>query len=163
MRSGRDSVLTGCPAGHPTAAFGAFAADSGAVFHPLDLLAALRAGLADFSTDFADPLGESRTAQHEVGRGLAHLRAVQHEAEMVGRDMLTARFQTMVHCFVQTCLVASITGIDACLHLGVGSVSHGKSPLSWYTVHSSWAEACNQQISPIESPERLKKSVRRRT
>ena len=109
----RDRVLTGCSAGHPAAAFGTFAADSGAVFHPLDLLAALRAGLADFSTNFADPLGESRTAQHEVGRGLAHLRAVQHEAEMVGRDMLTARFQAMVHCFVQTCLMASSTAIDA--------------------------------------------------
>ena len=109
----RDRVLTGCSAGHPAAAFGTFAADSGALFHSVDLFAALCAGFADFSADLADPFGESRTTQHEVGRGLAHLRAVQHEAEMVGRDMLTARFQTLVHCFVQTCLVAFGTGIDA--------------------------------------------------
>ena len=32
---------------------------------------------------------------------------------LVGRDVLTARFQAMVHCFVQTCLMASSTAIDA--------------------------------------------------
>jgi len=54
------------PAGHPTAAFGTFAADLGALFHSVDLFAALCAGFADFSADLADPMGESRTAQHEV-------------------------------------------------------------------------------------------------
>jgi hypothetical protein len=53
----RDRVLTSCPAGHPAAAFGTFAADSGALFHSIDLFAALSTGFTDFSADFADPLG----------------------------------------------------------------------------------------------------------
>ena len=112
-------------AGHPAAALGAFPAHPGAFFHSRYPLAALGTGFTDFGASPANLAGESGTAKHEVRRSLTHLRTVHHEAKMVGFDMFAARLKAMIHRFVQAGLMAFSTGIDAGLHLGVGSVSHG--------------------------------------
>lgn len=82
---------------HVAAAFRTFAASFGTVFHTVQLIAAFRAGIANFGTHHADLLAELRTAQHEIKRGLTHLRAVHHKTEMVGLHMLAACFKAVVH------------------------------------------------------------------
>jgi hypothetical protein len=116
----------GFGARHPAATRSAFTADPRAFFHPLYLLAASGAGFANLGADSAKLAGEGGTAQHEVGRGLADLRTVHHEAKMVWRDMLAACLQAMVHRFLQAGLMAFSTGVYARLHLGVGSVRHSR-------------------------------------
>ncbi|HTJ54879.1 MAG TPA: hypothetical protein VL380_05635, partial [Nitrosospira sp.] len=112
---------------HFTAVPGTLAAHPGAVFHAVNLLATLGAGVAHVGADPADLFAKSRTAQHEIGRGLADLGAVHHQPEMVGLDVLATRLQAMVHRFMQTGLMASITCVYARLHFGVGSVSHSSA------------------------------------
>ena len=65
-------------ASHLAATLGAFAANSGALFHTAQLLATLRAGLTHLSADSTELIAERRTAQNEAGGGLADLGAVQH-------------------------------------------------------------------------------------
>ena len=43
---------------------------------------------------------------------------------MIRRHVLAAFLQAMVHRFMQARLVTFGTGVDARLHLGVGSMSH---------------------------------------
>lgn len=50
-----------------------------------------------------------RAGQLKIGRSLADLGTVQHQAQMFGFDVLTAGFQTMVHRGLQTNLVAQAT------------------------------------------------------
>lgn len=72
-------------------------ADAGALFHPVQTLAISGAASAHFSADPASEMMQVGAAQHEIGAGLANLRAVQHEPKMPWLEMFSAGFQTMVH------------------------------------------------------------------
>jgi hypothetical protein len=75
---------------HASAAFRAFAAGPGALFHSIQFFATFRTGIANFSADPADMIAQSGTAQHEVKRRLTDFRAVDHESEMIGLHMFSA-------------------------------------------------------------------------
>ena len=84
------SACAGPGAGHAAAVLCAFPANPGTFFHPFYPLAALGAGFADLGANPANLAGESGTAKHEVGGGLAHLRASYHEPKMIRRNMLSS-------------------------------------------------------------------------
>jgi hypothetical protein len=104
---------------------GTLAAHPGAVFHAVNLLATLGAGVTHVGADPADLFAKSRTAQHEIGRGLADLGAVHHQPEMAGLDVFAPRLQAMVHRFMQASLMTPIACVNTRLNFGIVSVSHG--------------------------------------
>lgn len=118
---------------HFLATLGASAAGFDTVLHVAKLLAILRAGLADFAAYFANSMVESRSANHEIGRGLADFSAVEHQPEMVGLDMLSTQLKAMVQGGVQTDLMAMAARLDAGFHRkfcgGMGFVMHGEYPV----------------------------------
>ena len=59
-----------------------------------------------------------RAAQHEVGADRADLRAVEHQLEVIGRNVGAANFEAMRSEMVQTRRVALLAIVDAGLHLG---------------------------------------------
>jgi hypothetical protein len=75
---------------HASAAFRAFAAGAGALFHPVQFFATFRASIANSGADTADMIAQSGTAQHEIKRRLADFGAVYHESEMLGLHMFSA-------------------------------------------------------------------------
>src|SRR5690348_14657013 len=107
---------------------GTLAAHPGAVFHAVNLLATLGAGVTHIGADPADLFAKSRTAQHEIGRGLADLGTVHHQPEMAGLDVFAARLQAMVHRFMQAGLMTPIARVNAGLSFRIRSVSHVISP-----------------------------------
>ncbi|MGF7203868.1 hypothetical protein [uncultured Sphingomonas sp.] len=61
-------------------------------------------------------------ARHEVDRNRANLRAVGHDLHMLGRGVLAAHFEAMVHRHVKTGHMAFVAGVHARLHAGVDLV-----------------------------------------
>jgi hypothetical protein len=95
---------------------GAGSAGRDTVVHIADLLAIVRASLADFSANLAQAMLEMRAAQLEIGRGLADLGAVHQQSEMGCFDMLSAGLKAVVHGGLQTGLMAVATRINTGLH-----------------------------------------------
>lgn len=71
------SSSAGAETCHPAAALGTFTADPSAVIHAY-LFATFGTGFTNFRANPAELVAESRSAQHEIGRGLANLGAVHH-------------------------------------------------------------------------------------
>jgi len=88
-----------------------------ATIHAADLLAALRALLADLGAFPAGALVAARADHRLVGRGLAHFGASHHQPEMTGLDVLAAGFQAVVHRHAQAGGMAAQAFFDAGLHL----------------------------------------------
>jgi hypothetical protein len=59
---------------------------------------------------------KGRSAQHEVGRRLAQLRAVHHHSEMDGLDMAASHLEAHVHRRFEALRVAALTLLDTTLH-----------------------------------------------
>jgi len=103
--------------GHFAARFSAFTARLNALFHLADGFARLRARFANVGAFGADVSVMSGAAQHEVGAGLADLRAVHHQAEVIRLSVLATHFQTVAHRFVQAHTMALRAVLDTLLHL----------------------------------------------
>lgn len=91
------------------------------------LIARLRAGVADFSAGAAGDLVELRIAEHEVVRGVGHLRAVEQEANVMRIGVLSAFLQAVMNC-VKARVVDFFAGVDAFIHfrrLMFVNVGHG--------------------------------------
>ena len=101
---------------HLAAALRTCAAGFDAIVHAADLLAVVGTGVADFSAHRTNFLMKSRAAQHEVGRRLANLGAIDHQTKMCGFDIFATCGKAMRHRGMQTGLVAMTTGINAGLH-----------------------------------------------
>lgn len=67
-------------------------------------------------------------ARHEVERGGANLRAIQHDLDVVGRGVRAAYLKAMLRRHRQTGNVAVVAGIHAGLHFGAHVVVHRRSP-----------------------------------
>ena len=80
---------------NPFAAVGALAAGHGAIFHPLQALAVRRAGPAGLGALAADIAVMLEGPRHEIERGRANLRAVDHRPEVRGFGVLAAHLQAM--------------------------------------------------------------------
>src|SRR5690349_17903997 len=92
---------------HLPAGLGAAPAGLHALLHAADLLAGAGALVADFGAFAAGVLVVVRPNQHEVGGGLAHLGAGQHEPEVLRLDVLAARLEAVVHRHAQAGRVAA--------------------------------------------------------
>ncbi|MBY0611217.1 MAG: hypothetical protein K2P80_03440 [Beijerinckiaceae bacterium] len=84
--------------------------------HAADLLAVLGAFQADLGAFPANMPVMLRFHEHEMRRSPTDFGTRHHEPEMIGRDMLAARFETMAHRGAKASLVAFQTFIDAFLH-----------------------------------------------
>jgi hypothetical protein len=99
----------------------------GALFHAGNFVATLGTGSTDFRADAARFGMKRRATQHEVRTRLADFRAVDHQAEVSGFGMLSARFKAMGHRLSQTHTVAVQAFVNALLH---GLIIHDRFP-SW--------------------------------
>ena len=101
-------ALSGCALGdvarHRAACLSASFAGGGAVLHAVKRTAALGTGGADLGTDRAHLGMEWRAAGHEGGSGMADVRAVRHQSNMVWFRMVTARADAVLKKHVRTCL-----------------------------------------------------------
>src|SRR5918996_590838 len=122
---------------HRAAALRAATAYLGAVLHHLvahsDRLAGLGAALARIGTDAADRGMQLRTAEHEVARRIAGLRAVEQGRDVLRRSVLAAPPKA-VHQRLHAYVVAVRAVLDALAHLvrdvlGPEMVGHEKPPL----------------------------------
>jgi len=91
---------------HLPATVGALLAGHNAIFHIADLIAFGCTGFANLRTKLVQAMQKMRAGQLKIGRSLADLGTVQHQAQMFGFDVLAAGFQAMVHRGLQTNLVA---------------------------------------------------------
>ncbi|WP_436430880.1 hypothetical protein, partial [Enterococcus faecium] len=89
---------------------GALPARCHAILHAAQGLAARCASPADLGTLAADMLMVGGLARHEVDRNRANLRAVGHDLHMLGRGVLAAHFEAMVHRHVKTGHMAFVAG-----------------------------------------------------
>jgi hypothetical protein len=99
------------------AAFGAAAACIDAFPHftyPLTIRGAL---FADHGALATGEFVKVRAEQHKMRGRPTYLGASQHQAEVLGLDMLTASLQTVFHCRRQARLITAQTFGDATLHL----------------------------------------------
>ncbi|MBA2689886.1 MAG: hypothetical protein H0U63_03700 [Burkholderiales bacterium] len=94
------------------AAFGAAATRRNAFIHTARLLAAMRAGLANFRAERTDLKIPFRFTHEETGRRLADVRAIHHQAEMGRHGMRAASFKAVVHGGLKTNTMA----FEAILH-----------------------------------------------
>ena len=109
---------TGARSCHRPAAFRACPAFLGALTHVTDLVAALGTRLADLRTQAADPTVQWRVAQHEVGRGLAHFGAVEHQAKVLLLDVAPTLLKAIRHRHPKAHAVAVEARLDRLLHGG---------------------------------------------
>ena len=103
---------------HHAAGLSAGAAGRDALFHVAKSLAGGGALFADLGALGADVRVVLRAAQHEVGANGADLRAVEHQLEVVGRNVSAAHFETMRRQMVQASRVTRLTVVDALFHFG---------------------------------------------
>jgi hypothetical protein len=82
-----------------------------------EFLAGLRARFADFGASAAGCVMQVRVPQHEILRGVAHLRAVLEETDVMCIGMLAAFFQAVVDR-MNGDVVTLAAGIDAFIHFG---------------------------------------------
>lgn len=110
-----------------------FAARGGAAaaelreFFVAGLVAHLGAGIADFSARAAGDFVELGMPEHEVVRGVGHLRAVEQDADVLRAGVRPALFQAVVDS-VLAGVVNVFTGVDALVHFGslmFVNVGHG--------------------------------------
>jgi hypothetical protein len=73
---------------------------------------------ADFGALGADVRRVLRAAQHEVGADRADLRAVEHQLEVVVRDVRAAHFEAVRGQMVQASRVTRLAVVDALFHFG---------------------------------------------
>lgn len=113
------------PTSGPRASGGHFPADLGASpamldasLHVADLLAGAGAVLADFGALGTGVLVMRAPEQHEVRGGPADLGAGQHQAEVLGLDMLSTGRQAVGGRHAKAGLVTTEAFVDAGLHLG---------------------------------------------
>lgn len=87
---------SGLALAHRATGRGAFAAGVGAGLHIADGIARLGTRGTDFGALGADMLVMIGLAQHEIGGGNADLRAIHHQLEVFGFDVLAARFEAVI-------------------------------------------------------------------
>ena len=110
--------------GHAGAAFSALSASGSAVVHVADGFTADGAGFANLCAQRAQLGDKLRATELQVGRGLADFRTVQHQREMLGLHVLSAKLQAVRHGGLQADLMAFGAGLDAGLH-ACNCVVHG--------------------------------------
>jgi hypothetical protein len=101
---------------HLPAAFSALTTSGFALFHITDTTTVHGAGFADFGADFTGTVMKSRTAQHKIGRQLAHFGAVHHKPEVLLFNVTPAHFQAVIHRGLKADLGTTATGFYAGLH-----------------------------------------------
>ena len=104
--------------GHPVAGLGAAAAGLGAAPHGLVVahpLAVLGAAVAHLGAGAAGEVVELRAADHEVGAGLADLRAVEHQPDVGRLGVPAPPGQAVGQGRAQADLVALLAVVDTLL------------------------------------------------
>ena len=109
---------------HAGAAFSALSAGGSTLVHVAEGFTADGAGFANLCAQCAQLGYKLRTTELEVGRGLADFRTVEHQREMLGLYVLSAKLQAVRHGGLQADLMIFGTGLDAGLH-ACNCVVHG--------------------------------------
>jgi hypothetical protein len=97
---------------HLPTALGAFSTGFDAFIHSAELLAILRAGLADFGADLAQAMLKLGATELKIGRRLADLGAIHQEPEVWCFNVLSAGLKAMVHGGLQADLMATAACLD---------------------------------------------------
>lgn len=109
---------------HCAAGFGAATANFGAELHLKifwEAIAVSTASFAHFGTNIASATVQRRILQHEIGTGLANLRAIQHQNYVRHLCVLSALLQAVSNG-IQTDAVAIEAILNALLHFFIQSV-----------------------------------------
>ena len=91
------------------------------------VVAHLRAGIANLGARAAGDFVQLRMAEHEVVRGVGHLRAVEQRADVFRAGVRTAAFQAVVNGVLAR-VVDFLASVDALIHFGrlmFVNVGHG--------------------------------------
>jgi hypothetical protein len=112
---------------HFSATIRAFPARFGTFLHIPDLVAILRACVADLGAQSTKTMLKRRASELEIGRGLTDLGAAHQQTEVLWFHMFAAGFETVVQRGLQADLMAMAACIDTGLHGVVGAVcvTHG--------------------------------------
>ncbi|MES2534659.1 MAG: hypothetical protein V4632_02200 [Pseudomonadota bacterium] len=94
------------------------------VAHAAYLLTTPRARFTNRGTKLATLIMKMRTAQHEVGCGLANFRTICHQAEMYRLHVFPANFQAMCDRGMQADVMAFLAGVYAFSHFGMHWMLH---------------------------------------
>jgi hypothetical protein len=95
------------------AEIGTLAAGADALVHPAHALAIVGAGRADFRAQAAGQEMAFGTADHEIRRGAANLRAVRHEGQEGRAHVFPPDWQAQLVDGLGTNIVAEGAGFDA--------------------------------------------------
>lgn len=119
-RSGRPRMRgLGC---HSVASVGAPAARRNALLHSIEPFAARCTCPTDLGALTADMLMVGGLACHKVDRDRANLCAIEHDLEVLGRGVLSAHLEAVVHRHMETSHVTFVAGVHARLHVRVDLV-----------------------------------------
>jgi hypothetical protein len=101
---------------HVSAACRARVASLDTAVHAVEVAATVGTCLADLGTYRAKAAAVSRAAELEICRDLTEFGAIDHQAKVIGFDMLSSHREAMRHCHLQAGLMTFGACINARLH-----------------------------------------------